>query len=206
MLLLAFLMAAAAAPISERDGNIFCGDTQVTNLGTDSQPALAPDGHTVAFVRSIGQAASNIDAAPSELWLGDCNGMPARRLLASKTDKAPERNLASVNNPTFSLDGGFVYLMAQAWTTSDAVHQVRIADGREKFVIDGNSLSVLRTGPYRGYLLVQRHKYHDGGGAYDPTVVVRPDGHAMLQVPGTEDDDSDEAVSRWLTDKGWQAW
>src|SRR3569623_594311 len=97
MLLLAFLLAAAAVPtVSERDGNIFCGDAQVTSLGTDSQPALSPDGHTIAFVRTTAKAPTDIDAAPSELWLADCDGSSAHGLLESRPDRAPERNLASV--------------------------------------------------------------------------------------------------------------
>jgi len=47
--------------------------------------------------------------------------------------------------------------VASAWATSPAVHQVSLATGQEHFVIDGGVMSLIRTGQYQGYLLVQRH-------------------------------------------------
>ena len=66
----------------------------------------------------------------------------------------------SFDGPVFSLDGGFVYVTANAWATSGAVHQVSLATGQERFVIDGGCDAVIRTGPWRGYLLVTRHMYY----------------------------------------------
>lgn len=105
-----------------------------------------------------------------------------------------------------SLDGGYVYQQVCRWVTSGDIIQVRLSDGRRKEVTAGNSLAVIRNGPWRGYLLVSKHKYKLGnqGGSYDATWVVRPDGKEMFAVPGT--DDGDEAqVSAWLRSKGWIA-
>ena len=67
---------------------------------------------------------------------------------------------------------------------------------------------MIRTGPYRGMLLVQRHKYHPAPrsfGAYDPVDVVRPDGKAMLTVPGSDKDEGEPSVANWLKAHGWSA-
>jgi hypothetical protein len=116
---------------------------------------------------------------------------------APSANNDPKLNLQSLNHPNFSLDGHFIYVLADAWATSAAVHQVNVDTGIERFVIDGNSDAVVRTGPYRGYLLVSRHKYHPAPalGSYDPVDVVRPDGHVEFTVPGTENDDGQGHVA-----------
>ena len=71
--------------------------------------------------------------------------------------------------------------------TSGAIHQVNLKTGAQKFVTNGNSLEVIRTGPYRVYLITQQHRYYDNGeGAYDPTFALRPYGMVMFMVPGTD--------------------
>ncbi len=195
------------------NGSVVCeGPTGAASVavapsGHDSQAVLSPDGHTVAFVRTIGEAPDAYTAPPSELWIGDCRTGDAHRLLASKPSDKPMRNLASVNSPTFSLDGGFVYVLAQAWVTSDAIHQVNIKTGSEKYITDSNDLRVIRNGPYRGYLLVQPHMYHrNGNGSYDPHYVYRPDGKWKMLVPGTDNEGETDLTAEWLATKGWQAW
>ena len=87
--------------------------------------------------------------------------------------------------------------------TTDMIVQVRLGDGSRRDVTPGNSLAVIRTGPWQGMLLVSIHKYKDSG-SYDATWVVRPDGKEMLQVPGTESGDEGE-VRAWLQANGWTA-
>ncbi len=109
----------------------------------------------------------------------------------------------AVRRQTRSLDGGFIYQQVCRWVTSDVIIQIRVSDGRRREVGPGNSLAVIRNGPWRGYLLLSRHKYHPGGGSYDPTFVVRPDGAEAMVVPGSED--GEEAVQAWLDLNGWLA-
>jgi len=102
--------------------------------------------------------------------------------------------------------GGYVYQQVCHWTTSNDIIQVRLSDGKRKEVTPGNSLAVIRNGPYRGYLLVQKHKYNLGPeiGSYDSTWVIKPDGTEILEVPGTRDGE-DARVQAWLQAKGWVA-
>lgn len=159
----------------------------------------------LAYITEEGKL-SNSDAASRTLWVSDF-ARPPRKLLEPTASSDPKSNLLSLEHPVWSLDGGYVYVLADAWVTSSAVHQVNVKTGAERFVIDGNSLRVIRTGPYRGMLLVGRHKYHPAPqlGSYDPVDVVRPDGKVILTVPGSETDEGDPSVAHWLKAHGWSA-
>lgn len=111
-----------------------------------------------------------------------------------------------LSHQTRSLDGGYVYQQVCRWATSDDIIQVRLSDGRRREVTPGNSLAVIRNGPWRGYLVVSQHRYKriPGGGTYDAYWVVRPDGKNMFQIPGTEDGDEAE-MRAWLRSHGWVA-
>ena len=208
VVLAAFAVGSAHAEVSVQDGNILCDGKAITSGGSDEQPALSPDGHTVAFIRNL-QVDSGDDGPmdTASLWIGDCTTGSVRQLLAPKPDNdTAERNLRQVYNPVFSLDGSHVYIMATAWVTSDALHAVDVTTGAETYLIDGNTDSVIRTGPYSGDLLVQRHRYYRGGGSYNPTYVITPAGKTVLKVPGTDNEETDEVTTRWLTKHKWTAW
>ena len=211
---LALTSAATAAPgVSERGGNIVYIDAagarhQLTSSGGFKQPALSPDGHTVAFIHVDGPATSADQDSPTSLWVADGLAGKPRRVVSHHDASDVKDVFVSYGSPMFSLDGGFVYVTAQAWATSGAVHQVSLATGQEHFVIDGGVDRLIRTGPWRGYLLVTRHMYHPAPkyGSYDPTYVVRPDAKQSFMVPGTDKDDDVDHVTPWLKKNGWQAW
>jgi hypothetical protein len=203
----------AGPSVEEQFGNVLYNQgngiqRQITAAHTDGQPVLSPNGRTIAFIRIEGKSTTRGESDFMALWLADGPSGATRRLVGSSANNDPNLNLQSLNHPTFSLDGHFIYVLADAWATSAAVHQVDTDTGAERFVIDGNTDVVIRTGPYRGCLLVSRHKYHPAPayGSYDPVDVVRPDGHVAFAVPGTENDDDLDHVAIWLRQHGWQAW
>ena len=205
--------AAAATPhVTLQGGDVaYVGADGVTHVlthdGGYSDPALAPDGHTLAFIHTDAPAASAADDPQTSLWIADGATGAARRLIGPQPANDPAQDFASFSGPVFSLDGGFVYVTAMAWATSGAVHEVSVATGQQHFVIDGGVQSVIRTGPWRGYLLVQRHMYYPAPkeGSYDPVYVVRPDAKQTFLVPGTDKDEG-ASVGPWLKKNGWVAW
>jgi hypothetical protein len=203
--------AQAATTVADDNGNVVCmtggARHQITNKGVDRDSVLSPDGHTVAFIRTTKKAVRDLDPDWTELWIGDCATGKARLLLGTKPSKTPEHDLTSFNDVAFSLNGGYVYVLSTAWVTSDAVHQVNIKTGKEKFITGSNTLQVIRNGPYAGYLLLQKHEYYTTGegGSYDPTYVYRPDGKWKMMVPNTNLGAETDMTEEWLKAKGWIA-
>lgn len=204
-------LASAAVPAAlERGGNVYYraadgSERQITRDGGYGAPTLSPDGRTLAFVREDEKPDPGGQGGLTSLWIADAATGAARRLLAGRPHDDPKRDLARFRDPAFSLDGGFIYVEAEAWATSGAIHQVEVATGRERFVVDGWLYGVIRNGRYRGHLLVGQHKYHGAPdyGSYNPVSVFRPDGKKILTIPGSELDDGAESLKRWLKSKGW---
>jgi hypothetical protein len=174
------------APLSNAEQSVQPDNGGVTPTAVDAEPA------------SIDPVSSETLPARSQLeeaWMADL-----RKRFAG-IDCGPD----IIRDTTRSLDGNFEYLLVCGGVTTDLIVQRRIRDGRLKGVIDGKTLSVIRNGPWRGFLAVMRHKYRLEGGSYEPVSIVRPDGKEMFEVPGTGRGDNGNAFPAWLKANGWEA-
>lgn len=195
--------------VAERNGAIlYYTDTgrecPLTPQDRFTQPELSPDGKTVAMIREDKEGEPASGEARSSLWLVDVNSGARRQLVAARYADDLTANLSAMGQPQFSLNGGFVYVMAEAWVTSHAIHQVNVKTGAHRFVTDGELLFVIRYGKYAGYLAVQKHRYHGAPdyGSYDPVYIVRPDNKWSMMVPGSDKDDGDTSLELWLKRNG----
>ncbi|MEI7932087.1 MAG: hypothetical protein WCI21_03405 [Alphaproteobacteria bacterium] len=200
----------AAAPRTWAEGGqLFysddTGNPQAIGRGQrDRDPVLSPDGRTLAYVHD--DAPDPKVAVPhSTLWTFDLLHGVTVLAVRAHASTAPGHDFTRLNHPTWALDGRTVYVMAQAWVTSDSVHAVDTVTHTEHYICPGNSLAVIRNGPYRGDLLVSQHRYHAAGGSYDPTFVVRPNGKEVMMVPGADGEDDEAGIARWLKSNGWAA-
>lgn len=182
---------AVAQTVSVLRGNVVFTDAAgrtipLTDSGRDSAPDLAPDGRRVAFVRATpGQTVEtgSGEEEATEIWMVGVDGKNPTLLVRGKGDAKEMRNvLAALQTPQFSPDGKQVYFGSAAWATSGAIHAVDLRTRRVRFVMPGNGLEVVRTGEYRGCLLVQQHRYFLGGGSFDWFWLFRADGKEVGPV------------------------
>ncbi len=195
--------------VTERQGAVIYHDQQsrecaLTPPEQFTQPELSPDGKTVAVIQIEKPGDPGMDEARTSLWIVDVASGSQRKLLASTPGGGMTEMLAAMWHPQFSLNGGFVYVAAEAWTTSSAIHQVSVTTGAHRYVTDGELLLVIRRGRYAGYLAVSKHKYPANPelGATNPVYIVRPDGKWAIEVPGSASDEGDKSLPRWLRKNG----
>jgi dipeptidyl aminopeptidase/acylaminoacyl peptidase len=166
----------------------------------DTGVTHSPDGRVV-FIRATPDrlvATSLGDEQATELWIANADGTAARRLVIGRAADSVERTLAALSVPQFSPDGRRVYFLSRAWVTSDAVHAVEVATGREWFVAPGNSLAIIPRGPLAGCLLVSQHRYRPNqGGSYDWTWLLGSNGQE-LALAASDSDGADRRLATWL--------
>lgn len=148
-----------------------------------SSAASSADGLQTVFVRHLPGA-----TARTELWWQPSPGQAPRLLLQEQAHPDLKRTLTGFNNPVFSLDGRSVYVMTQAWTTSNAIHRIDLRTGHSRFVTAGNSVQVVPRGRWAGHLVVMKHKYAPGGGALDHYWLLTPTGREIRRVGRNEAD------------------
>lgn len=99
-----------------------------------------------------------------------------------------EKNITGIKSVTYNKYTNELFFLTDAWTTSRAVHKFDIGPISEEkkvnpvFVTSGNSVSVVNDGKYIGNIIVEKHKYRDGGGSYDPYVLMSPDGKEIKEL------------------------
>lgn len=161
----------------------------------------AADGR-VAFVRATPDhvvSTSLGDEQATELWVANGDGTHARRLVTGVAADSVERALAAFSSPQFSPDGRKIYFLSRAWVTSDAVHAVDLASGREWFIAAGNSLAVIPRGPLAGCLLVRQHRYRPNeGGSYNWTWLIATDGHEIA-LAASDSDGAERRLAAWMS-------
>jgi len=180
----------------------------LTGTARAQDTAKSPDGLYTVSVVPNGVGDENGSGAQA-LVLYSTKRNIQRRLLVSRWDADYSRNLASLSHPVFSLDGGYVYFSSSdASPNSSFVHQFDLKLNVIKSVCPGWILRVMRTGPYRGYLLVQTHRYWNRpeGGSYNPVFLTQPSGKKIMMVPGSDNDAGELAVDPWLEKMNWRAW
>lgn len=203
-------MPARAQSVTLQDGNVFYrasaseAPRQLTRAGLDRDAVLSPDGRTIAFVRGTPGDSVEVVAGPEEatsLWTMGVDGAGARMHVTGRTAEVAGQMLASLKALRFSPDGRRIYFLSRAWATSDAVHVLDLSTGSERFLVAGNSLDVVPSGEYAGFLVVSQHRYFLAGGSYDWYWLFSPDGEEVDPI-GEDESALDEFRGKFVETDG----
>ena len=191
-ILFAFSLQAEAqsAKTFVKSGNIyFIQDNnqtiQLTSAGLAYSPVLSPDKKSIAFIKvgtdPMPEQCRNFADTNSiygkQIWIIEIEHKQDRLLVKNNfaCDK-PMEVIIAPHNLTFSLDSKTLYFLTYAWTTSNALHAVNIADAKQRYLLPANSLAVVTNEEYKSDLILNQHRYFIGGGSYDWYWLFTPEG------------------------------
>jgi len=132
-------------------------------------------------------AGTDPDGQPNTAIFDLRDGTPGHLFVAPRPSQEPKENLTGFSNLSMSSDGKALYFQTHAWVTSDAVHKVDLSTRGVSFVTDGDITCVLRTGRWRGDLVVHRHSYYPQGGSHEDERLYEPSGRQVGLVREGED-------------------
>ena len=195
---------ATAQTASAEHGNIWLTHAaghkhQITDTGLDCCPAVSPDGQRIVFVRKTQGMKVEVgwgSAEANEIWTVDVTGQQPRRLARGADHFHENAPLAELGSPQFSPDGKRVYFWGAAAAVSGNVYAIELDTGALRFISGGHNVEVIQRGPYRGCLIVQKHKYFVGGGSYDWFWLLKRNG----EEEGPLGDDPKFFKENWMDD------
>lgn len=180
---------------------LFSGCTGSTSINTTANRTTAVN----SDIKAVAETASS-SVAPKyeiilkskdetifkdELWIKYPDGRE-EKLITSKPDENLEKNIGAIWSADKSPDETKVYFLTEAWVTSGAVHVISLKDKTDTYLCAGNSLNVVKSGTYKGYLVVNKHRYLKGGGSYDHNFLVDENGKEVKDLG--EDFDMEELI------------
>jgi Tol biopolymer transport system component len=174
-----------AASVKVEKGNVFlCTNKyciQITFNGRNSDPYVSEDGTKVVYVHRF-DASKEERHEEAEIVLYETQTQKSRVVLKEKPSKEVTEVLQGFSHLIILPDNQTVYFSSWAWATSDAIHSLNLQSLETKFITDGNAYGVIRSGKYKGYLLVNKHRYRKGGGSYDVDWLVSTEGKTLRMV------------------------
>ena len=158
------------------------------------ESVMSPDGRWIAFTKNSDFPVPTncfyaLDKGEHgyEIWIK--NTMTKKEWLLVKDYFSCHDVSKMIMDPTdlqFSPDSKTLYFETSAWVTSGAIHAVNVINGHERFVTDGGQYSVVMNGKYKVDLIVNQHRYHEGGGSYNWDWLFTPSGK-QIKVYDKED-------------------
>lgn len=131
------------------------------------------------------------DVEATELWVDRENRSTC--LVQGHDAADPKDIIAGITSPLISPDGKDVYFVSEAWATSGSVQKVDIETKKVTFIIDGNSVGIIRSGENKVMLLVERAliKTDAAGESLGRDIylwLVSPDGTSRREIGPTDDE------------------
>lgn len=127
----------------------------------------SPDGKWIAFVKKSNYIIpsncfyfSEKGERADEIWIVNTKEMTKKLLVAPHFSCGDvSRVIIDPHNLQFSPNSKTLYFETSAWVTSGAIHAVDADGNHLRFVTDGSELRVVQSGPYKGNIIVNQHRY-----------------------------------------------
>lgn len=186
-------------------GNIFIKDqdgkvTRLTSAGKNRNPLISPDEKNLVFLRKSTNTAisphygildnTGEDSLADQIWNIDLK-TGKEKCLVSDEDKTPRegghtRTRAFIDRIRFSPDGSKLYFLTEASPLVDALYVVDIRTQKDMFFTYALNFDVIFSGKYNNHLIVHKHKYFLGGGAYNWYWLVNEKGQEIDAIAEEE--------------------
>lgn len=189
-ILMTFNGQVQAAKTFIKDGNIYFVQEnnktlQLTHNGLANSALLSPDQKSIVFIKMGKDMIPELcrDFADTnynyekQIWILDIKSKKERLLV--KNNFACDKPMEMILDPhqlTFAPDSKTLYFLTYAWTTSNALHAVKLSDSTQHYILPANSLAVVQDGDYKGDLIINQHRYFISGGSYDWYWLFTPEG------------------------------
>lgn len=167
---------------------------QLTGDGGNEQAVVSPDGKLIAYIHVQEPIENEEGWTELRLYKMFPEGSEGNELrIPGPRDS--EGQFINTASPSFSPDQKSIFAVVQTGVVSGEVYRFTLADSTwHGPLIDSNSVEILQSGAFKGYMLVDRHKYIDGGGSYEEFDLASPAGKTVYAIPGTRSDQVDEAA------------
>ena len=148
----------------------------------------SPDGKWIVFVKKSNYIIpsncfyfSEKGEQTDEIWIVNTEEMTKKLLVAPHFScRDVSKIIIDPHNLHFSPNSKTLYFETSAWVTSGAIHAVDVDGSHLRFVTDGGELRVVQSGPYKGDIIVNQHRYRFKGntplGSYNWDWLFSPTG------------------------------
>jgi hypothetical protein len=198
--------------IFANNGNIFASynngtHKQLTFTNKDSNPYFSKDSRKVVYLRDIEPHISSPegDIIFNEIWLLNLNDLSEKKIF--KAGYLKNLNVSNINSKNYpfdsindigkvllSSDGNNIYFISRAWVTSAAIFAINTKNSQVKLISAGNSLDIIKNGPFKDYLIVSKRKYHKNSpGSYDYYYIIDNQGNEIKMLG-----DFDTDISKFI--------
>lgn len=182
--------AQATQSKKEKDAKI----TQLTQDAKLTDLIESPNGKWISFVkRSNYTIPSNCfyfftkGQQADEVWIVNTDKMTKKLLVAPHFScKNVSKVILDPHHLQFSPDSKTLFFKTSAWVVTGAIHAIDVNGSNLRFVTDGGKYHIIQNGPNKGNLIVNQHRYHNGGGSFDWDWLYTPTGK-QIKVYKKED-------------------
>ena len=115
----------------------------------------------------------------------------------------PDHQAWDISTPTFDDRDEEIYFSAAPENgDTPGIFAAATTGQRIRSVSEGVSVTIVRDGPYRGDLLVER-----GDTRLTTDFLIHPDGREIMRIPSAgRQANGEESREAWLKANGWEAW